>query len=188
MASPDNTGVQLNDEQRKLVEDNHNLIWWFIHYKCPSAPYIDDIYGMLAIVLCNCALKYDPEKGAFSTLVTRAFSNIVARYWRLAKMAPRAIHLEDMMSLDFEYSHGEDVCTPKEFIPDKHNPGYDMAELRVLYAQTEMTPMQRTVMYYKLYGEYTDTEIAKLMGNISRERVRQLKRRGLEAMGISANT
>lgn len=188
MASLDNTDVRLNDEQRKLVEDNHNLIWWFIHNKCPSAPYIDDIYGMLAIVLCNCALKYNPERGAFSTLVIRSFRSMIARHWYLAKMAPRAIHLEDMMSLDYEYNTGNDAYTPKDIIPDKHNPGYDLAELKVLYAQTQMTPQQRTVMYYKLYYEYTDTEIAKLMGNISRERVRQLKLKGLEAMGISVNT
>ena len=184
MASPENTGVQLTDEQRKLVEDNHDLIQWFIRYKCPSAKYIDDVYGMLAIVLCNCALHWDPDRGKFTTLAVRAFNNQIAKYWRLARMAPRAIHLEDMLSLDFEYGTGDDVYTAKDFIPDAHNPGYDAVELKALYAQALMTPAQRTVMYYKLYKEYSDTEIAKLMGNISRERVRQLKLRGLEAMGL----
>ena len=61
--------IQLNDEQRKLVEDNHNLIYqYLIDNKLPQ----DEYYDIAAIGLCKAALKYDTSKGAFSTYVYRA--------------------------------------------------------------------------------------------------------------------
>lgn len=178
--------VPLNDEQRKLAEANHNLIYWYLYKKNPSAQLIDDVYGMLAIVLCRCARNYKPDMGrTFSTFTIRAFSNEVAKYYYLAHQAPRAIHHEDVLaSLDYEFADNNtrDVCTYYNLTPSIER-GYEFAELKAMYAQAQMSPKVRTVMYYKLYGECTDTEIAKKMG-VSRERVRQLKNKGLEAMGI----
>lgn len=191
MSSLVNPVVPLTDEQRKLVEDNHTLIYWYIYKKNPSVQNIDDIYGILALVLCRCAKNYKPdERAKFSTFVTRAFANEIAKYYYLAHCATRAIHHEDVMaSLDYEYaaSNGHDTYDMYEVIPSFER-GYDYAELKCMYAQAKMSPSVRTVMYYKLYGEYSDSMIANIM-QLSRERVRQLKHKGLEAMGIKdANT
>ena len=56
--------IQLNDEQRKLVADNHNLIYqYLIDNNLPQ----DEYYDIAAIGLCKAALKYDTAKGACST-------------------------------------------------------------------------------------------------------------------------
>lgn len=68
--------IQLNNEQRKLVEDNHNLIYqYLIDNNLPQ----DEYYDIAAISLCKAALKYDTSKGAFSTYVYRAIGNNISR-------------------------------------------------------------------------------------------------------------
>lgn len=56
--------MRMTDEQRKLVEDNHNLIYGFLNKKELD---IDYYYDIVAIGLCNAAMTYDSTKGKFST-------------------------------------------------------------------------------------------------------------------------
>ena len=56
--------MRLNEEQKKLVEENHNLIYWFAKkYHVP----IEEYYDVLAQGLCMAAYHYDPSKCSFST-------------------------------------------------------------------------------------------------------------------------
>ena len=56
--------MKLNEEQKKLVEDNHSLIYWFAKkYHVP----IEEYYDVLAQGLCMAAYHYDPSKCSFST-------------------------------------------------------------------------------------------------------------------------
>lgn len=56
--------MKLNEEQKKLVEENHNLIYWFAKkYHVP----IEEYYDVLAQGLCMAAYHYDPSKCSFST-------------------------------------------------------------------------------------------------------------------------
>lgn len=55
--------MRLNEEQKKLVEDNHNLIYWFARKKHIN---IEEYYDILAQGLCIAAYNYDSSKGSFS--------------------------------------------------------------------------------------------------------------------------
>ena len=55
--------VKLTPEQQKLVEDNHNLIYYLAQLDGIS---IDDNYGVLAIGLCKAAHYYNPGRGSFA--------------------------------------------------------------------------------------------------------------------------
>ena len=56
--------IILSDEQRKIAEENHNLIYWFAKkYHVP----IEEYYDVLAQGLCMAAYHYDPSKCSFST-------------------------------------------------------------------------------------------------------------------------
>lgn len=67
-------GNKLTDEQRKLIEDNHNIIYSYMHTN-----HIDmDYYGAFAEKLCNAIHYYDPTKSQLITFVYNVFDN----YWR----------------------------------------------------------------------------------------------------------
>ena len=48
----------MTDEQRKLVEDNHSLIYLVINNMGLS---VEDNYDIAAIGLCNAAIGYDSK-------------------------------------------------------------------------------------------------------------------------------
>ena len=56
--------MKLTEEQKKLVEENHNLIYWFARKKHID---IEEYYDILAQGLCMAAYHYDPSKCSFST-------------------------------------------------------------------------------------------------------------------------
>ena len=56
--------MKLTEEQKKLVEENHNLIYWFAKKYHIS---IEEYYDVLAQGLCMAAYHYDPSKCSFST-------------------------------------------------------------------------------------------------------------------------
>lgn len=54
---------KLTTIQQKMIEDNHNLIYWFINkYKLSESEY----YGLLAIELCEAVIHYDESKGSLA--------------------------------------------------------------------------------------------------------------------------
>jgi RNA polymerase sigma factor (sigma-70 family) len=66
--------VPLTEEQKELVEKNHNLIYDFAHKR--NILNIDDWYGILATALCKAAKGYDESKGyAFTTFTFRCMDN-----------------------------------------------------------------------------------------------------------------
>lgn len=69
----------LTNEQQKLVETNHNLIYKFAH---KENLVIDDYYDILAIGLCRAAMGFDESKGKFSTLAFHCMKNELCMYWR----------------------------------------------------------------------------------------------------------
>lgn len=69
--------IKLNDEQRKLVEDNIALIHYVIKKHSLAAMYeYDDCFGVMAIGLCKAAATFDPSKGwAFTAYASKCMLN-----------------------------------------------------------------------------------------------------------------
>ncbi len=88
----------LNDQQRKLVEDNHNLIYSFLKSKNLSLDAVEDWYGTAAIGLCKAALCYDESRNArFSTLAYIIMENEVRQVMRSNRK-----NVQDCLYLDTE--------------------------------------------------------------------------------------
>lgn len=64
--------IKMNSTQRKLVEDNHKLIYSFLQRHNLPLDAEEDWYGTAALGLCRAAVLYDSDKGAFSTYAYQA--------------------------------------------------------------------------------------------------------------------
>ena len=94
----------MNDEQRKLVEDNHNLIYAILHkYNLP----IDEFYDVAAIGLCKAAITFDAEKGyLFSTYACVVIKNELKLVFR-RNASERAIPFDKLTYYQSVISDGD---------------------------------------------------------------------------------
>ena len=79
--------MKLNDEQRKLVEQNHNLIYSAMTKCGIRRQDFDDYYGFAATGLCKAAIDYDESKAkSFSTYAYKCMRTEIRAYdrWRFA--------------------------------------------------------------------------------------------------------
>ena len=79
--------LKLNDEQRKLVEQNHNLIYSAMTKCGIRRQDFDDYYGFAAIGLCKATIDYDESKAkSFSTYAYKCMQKEIIAYtrWRFA--------------------------------------------------------------------------------------------------------
>ena len=73
--------LKLNDEQRKLVEQNHNLIYSAMTKCGIRRQDFDDYYGFAAIGLCKAAIDYDKTRSkSFSTYAYLCIQNEITVY------------------------------------------------------------------------------------------------------------
>lgn len=80
--------LKLNDEQRKLVEQNHNLIYSAMRKFGVRNEKFDDYYDVAAIGLCKAAIYYDESKNTtLSTLVYSCVQNELYKQFRSEKSA-----------------------------------------------------------------------------------------------------
>lgn len=106
----------LNDAQRKLVEDNHNLIYSFLNSHNLSLDAVEDWYGTAAIGLCKAAMIYDEKKGyKFATLAYIVMDNEVKMVMRQNRKC-----ITNTVSID-EPVEGADGCCYAELIPDTND-------------------------------------------------------------------
>ena len=76
----------MTEEQKKLVEENHSLIYFYARKYNMSKQDFDDMYGILAIGLCKAARDYDESRGsAFSTVAMRYMLNECRNAYRCDK-------------------------------------------------------------------------------------------------------
>ena len=92
----------MTEEQERLVIDNHNLIYHFIHkFGVP----IDEYYDICTIGLCEASLKYQPDKGAsFSTFASIIIKQNIMMELRKASTRNKYISYMTNIRTDEEYS------------------------------------------------------------------------------------
>lgn len=79
--------MRLSDEQRQIVEDNHNLIYWYCNLKNLD---LEEWYDLLCIELCFTVMKYDPEKGSLSNYFKLRADNLTYKEYAKTKLQKRA--------------------------------------------------------------------------------------------------
>ena len=142
----------MTKEQKNLVIENHNLIYYFIHKYNLS---IEDYYDVCAIGLCKAALTFNKDKGyKFSTYAGMVILNSIKMEFR--KFQNKKC-IKDVLSLNstekYENICLADVCTTGLDSYDEIIP-YDLKDI--------LTPFEYEVAQLKIQG-YTQTHIGDML-------------------------
>jgi RNA polymerase sigma factor (sigma-70 family) len=143
--------MRLNDEQKRIVEENHNLIYWIAHSKGLE---IDEWYGLLAMELCMSVISYDESKGSLSNYYKIRCDNLVMKEYKKS-MRQKRVH-NGLQELNHDYP-----------IDDNIDYSIHMAEL--------MDNEHADVIKLKLDG-YTQNEISDILG-ISQSKVSKIMKK-----------
>ena len=98
----------MTDEHKKLVEDNHNLIYWYCNLKHLD---VEEYYDLLAIELCKSAVKFNSDKSSFSTFFKVNADNMLINEYVKTKRQKR-IHYDG----EYEESKNEDVTKTEDIL------------------------------------------------------------------------
>jgi RNA polymerase sigma factor (sigma-70 family) len=150
--------MRLTDEQRRVVADNHNLIYDMLNRNNWS---IDEYYDVAAIGLCRAAVGFDPAKGfTFSTYAGKVIINAVLCEQRKSMTAMRqgvTVSFDDPIP----YTKGE--LTLGDMIAGGTEP-QDTALCNAAEAAIEkLKPKERMVLRLTMAG-YRQVEIAAMTG------------------------
>lgn len=133
---------KLTKSESKIVEDNHNLIYGFLH----SRGLDEDIYyGLIAESLCKSAMIYDRDKGEISTIFYKVANNDLYNEWRRNNFQKRQhgglVSLETNW-IESEYDLEEEVISNsilEELLQSEHG---EIIKLRMEgYTQQEIADM-----------------------------------------------
>ena len=157
----------LNDEQRKLVEDNHALI---IGYASKHNLDIDDWYDILALALCEAAFYYDESKGyLFSTFAFKCMNGDV--YKEMVSKTKKIENISEIVSINFENCDDDGNWYDfSDLIPDMNQDteGYVVSKITVDNLNKQFDEKSKKIINLLLSG-CTQSAIARRMG-VSRQR------------------
>lgn len=148
---------EMTDEQRKLAEDNMNLVHYLIGKEYPTYIHDEDLRQIGLLGLCKAAMKWNESKGAFSTFACWCIRNEIRLEFRNRLKQVETVSLEtkiengvngDKLSLEDVIDSGEDS---------------DMTEFTVESFINTLTTEERVVYHLKARG-YTHKEISEVSG------------------------
>lgn len=154
--------LKLTDNQKRLVEENHNLIYSCMHKFGIKLNEFDDYYGDAAIALCNAAIHADEKTGKFSTFAYKCIENELRRKFNYENRQKRKTN---KLCSSYDELIGYDT-SKLNLISSNENLEKNM--IMKLNFESEMdvlTNRQRNILL--MYGQgYTLREIGKVF-NIS---------------------
>lgn len=166
--------VPITKEQKKLVEENHNLIFSFLQ-KYHLA--IEEYYGLAAIGLCKAGKTYNGDKSNFSTYAYRCMFTTVMCELRKSKQAKRIPEYQLVYyQAEFDDSNGSDTASFINYIPSKENIE-DIVLSEIIFNEYASKLKDRDKKIFALFREgYKQREIGKMLG-CSQAQVSRVKRK-----------
>lgn len=151
--------MKMTEEQRRLAEENHNLIYGFLNeYKLDD----EDFYDLASIGLCKAAIKYDNNrKEKFSTFAYVCMNNEVKRYYRDYESAKKRIPKELISSYNIEVDEVKEILDV--FIKDDSFTEDSLIYIDFCDFKKTLKNKERVVVEYFEDG-FNMTETAKMLG------------------------
>ena len=160
----------LTEEQKRLVEENHNLIYWYCHkYNLD----IEEYYGLFAIELCRAVQLYDPTKSKIATYIIKAFWNKHVNYDKGKKRNKRKAN-ENIISLDQDFGEGSEEYKLSEFLTDGKSIEDEI--IMIPLSECELDDKLMSVVRLRLENpNLTQQEIGNILGIGQAQAGRRLK-------------
>lgn len=143
--------MEMSKEQIRMIEDNHNLIYSFIHSKSLD---LSEHYGLIAESLMKAVVDYDSSKGKLSTFFYYVANNNLRNYFHKS-----SLELENMK--DCEGNKITSLFGNRESIDVGT---YDTDNLLGFDSVLEDLDYEMNLLAGYLVEGYTQSEIAELVG------------------------
>ena len=154
--------VKLTKEQRKLVEDNHNLIWFTLKTMNLKEDDMIDSYGAASFGLCRAAKSYDKTiSPKFSTFAIKCITNELLNAIRDEKRhnVICSIYLDE----EFTYKDDDSELTLYDTLSDESfNSKYQINKFELEKVYNELNERNRKICKMILEDGYTQVEVGKI--------------------------
>lgn len=159
---------KLNDQQRKIIEENYKLIPYFYQKSFASMLEYEEYLGLAHEAICKAVRNYKPEKGTFSTLYFWQLRSRISHYFRVSNYQKRKINKETI-SLDTPLRDFPEL-TLASVLSDTNDILDPILEMERWKEKIKKQPEKRQkIIFLRLIG-YEQKEIAEKL-NISRQAV-----------------
>lgn len=163
--------MKLTQEQSKLVEENHKLIYGFLtKYKLPE----DEWYDLCAIGLIKAAQLYESGKGEFSTLAYKYMFNDMR-----VELMHRNRYFPEILSTDLEYENEDggtytmlDMCKSDINIENDIITRFYINEIKNFFDENLKKDTHKKIIELILFKDKDKYEASKEVG-ISRQAFEQ---------------
>ena len=149
----------LDEQQKKLVEQNHNLIYHTLHkYKLNEEEY----YDILAIGLCKAAIYFDPKQSKFSTFAIKVMYNEFLQHDRNENANKRKVN-KNTLSLNYimrDPKNQDRKCEFGELLTDGREPFMDVIHMNL----KDILTKQELLVCRLSYDGYSQTQIGEKLG------------------------
>ena len=161
----------LDEKQKKLVEENHKLIYYTLNkYKLNPEEY----YDILAIGLCKAAIYFDPERSKFSTFAIKVMYNEFLMHDRDENANKRKVN-KNTLSLNYIMRDPKNQgrkCEFGEFLTSGREPFMDVIHMHL----PDILTKQELLACNLSYNGYNQTQIGEKLGVTQSYASRLLKR------------
>lgn len=155
----------LTEEQKKLAEENHQLIYSFLNSKKLSD---EEYYDIVAIGYIAAIRTYDPSKGRLATIAYTAMYNEVKKHWHYMsrkKYDPENNGYE-LVSMYEPLTDKPDALTTEDIISDPiATDAMESVELVIIFSNffNKLVERDKKILRLRSTG-MTQHEIAKVCG------------------------
>ena len=153
--------MALTDEQKRLVTDNHQLIFGFLS---KNGLDIEEFYDLAAIGLCNAAGKYRECDGIFSTYAYRCMKNIVLNEFRRlngVKKVPESMITS--YNVPISGCEDEEIELLDNFKSTHNVEKYVLDRIELEKLMKKLSGKYKNTLILSLKG-YNNTEIGDILG------------------------
>lgn len=149
----------LDENQKRLVEENHNLIYYALgKYRLNPEEY----YDILAIGLCKAAIAFDSERSKFSTFAMNIMYTEFLQHDRNENANKRKSN-KNTFSLNYKLNDPKNegrICEFGELLTDGREPFMDVVHM---YLPDILTKKELLVCQLS-YDGYDQTQIGEKLG------------------------